>query len=71
MLFRSRSYAEVWGKDNPWLVSKPCPYDEGQTLWGHGVGMSASDAVGRANDGWNWQDILKYYYTGIDLTQRY
>lgn len=68
---RTRSYAEVWGKNNPWLVSKPAPYDEGMTLWGHGVGMSASDAVGRADAGWNWQEILKYYYTGIDITPRY
>jgi Stage II sporulation protein len=68
---RTRSYSEVWGKHNPWLVSKPAPYDEGKTLWGHGVGMSASDAVGRAESGATWQEILKYYYTGIELSQRY
>lgn len=68
---RTRSYSEVWGKHNPWLVSKPAPYDAGKTLWGHGVGMSASDAVGRAEAGAGWQEILKYYYTGIELQQRY
>jgi hypothetical protein len=69
---RTRSWTEVWGsKVHPWLVSKPAPYDAGKTLWGHGVGMSASDAVGRAAAGATWQDILKYYYTGIDLKQLY
>ena len=69
---RTRAWTEVWGgQTRPWLVSKPAPYDAGQTLWGHGVGLSASDAIGRANAGTSWQDILKYYYTGIDLKRLY
>lgn len=69
---RTRSWTEVWSsKVHPWLVSKPAPYDQGKELWGHGVGMSASDAVGRAAAGTPWQDILKYYYTGIELKQWY
>lgn len=69
---RTRSWTEVWSsKVHPWLVSKPAPYDQGKTLWGHGVGMSASDAVARADAGTSWQDILKYYYTGIELKQWY
>lgn len=69
---RTRSWTEVWSRTpHPWLVSRPAPYDQGKTLWGHGVGMSASDAVGRANDGAGWTDILKYYYTGIELKQQY
>lgn len=69
---RTRSWTEVWSSTpHPWLVSRPAPYDRGQTLWGHGVGMSASDAVGRANDGASWTDILKYYYTGIELKRQY
>lgn len=69
---RTRSWTEVWSSTpHSWLVSVPAPYDAGKTLWGHGVGMSASDAIGRAKDGASWQDILKYYYTGIDITQRY
>ncbi|HSD12000.1 MAG TPA: SpoIID/LytB domain-containing protein, partial [Patescibacteria group bacterium] len=69
---RTRSWTEVWSSTpHPWLVSRPAPHDRGQTLWGHGVGMSASDAVGRANDGASWTDILKYYYTGIELKRQY
>ncbi|MEY4744344.1 MAG: hypothetical protein RL272_289 [Candidatus Parcubacteria bacterium] len=69
---RTRSWTEVWSRTpHPWLVSKPAPYDAGKTLWGHGVGMSASDAVGRADDGGSWTEILKYYYTGIELRRQY
>lgn len=68
---RTRSWSEVWHGDRPWLVTKPTPYDVGMTLWGHGVGMSAHDAVGRANAGATWQDILQYYYSGIALKTLY
>lgn len=68
---RTRSWSEVWYGSHPWLVSVPAPYDKGKELWGHGVGMSASDAVGRANAGTNWQEILKYYYSGTTLKQLY
>ena len=35
--------------------------------YGHGVGMSQYGAQGMAKAGYNYQDILKYYYTGIDI----
>ena len=69
---RTRAWTEVWGSNHhPWLISKPAPYDQGRTLWGHGVGMSANDALGRAEAGTGWQDILKYYYTGVELKRLY
>ncbi|PIY63397.1 hypothetical protein COY93_00135 [Candidatus Uhrbacteria bacterium CG_4_10_14_0_8_um_filter_58_22] len=68
---RTRAWSEVWGGSKPWLVSVPAPYDQGKTLWGHGVGMSASDAVGRAADGASWTDILGYYYTGTAVKRIY
>ena len=69
---RTRAWTEVWGSVyHPWLISKPAPYDQGKTLWGHGVGLSASDALGRAEAGTGWMDILKYYYTGVELRQAY
>jgi hypothetical protein len=66
---RTRAWTEVWGgAAKPWLVSVPAIYDIGKTLWGHGVGMSAQDAVQRdAKDGWKWDQLLKYYYTGIEI----
>lgn len=68
---RTRAWTEVWGgAAKPWLVSVVAKYDIGKKLWGHGVGMSARDAAYRADDdGWTWDQLLKYYYTGIDLKE--
>lgn len=68
---RTRSWNEVWGGSYAWLMTVPVPQDAGKTLWGHGVGMSASGALGMANEGKNYQEILKHFYTGIDLRQIY
>lgn len=35
--------------------------------YGHGVGMSQYGAQGMAKAGYNYQDILKHYYTGIEI----
>lgn len=35
--------------------------------YGHGVGMSQYGAQGMAKEGYNYQDILKHYYTGIEI----
>ena len=70
---RTRSWGEVWygGSQYPWLVGVPVPWDQGKTLWGHGVGMSASGALAMANEGRTYDNILKYYYTGIELRRAY
>jgi stage II sporulation protein D len=39
--------------------------------WGHGVGMCQVGAYGMALDGANYEQILKTYYTGIDLKKMY
>lgn len=39
--------------------------------WGHGVGMCQVGAYGLAKQGWSAEQILKAYYTGIDLTRMY
>jgi len=69
---RTRSWTEVWGGGPyPWMVSVPVPWDAGKTLWGHGVGMSATGALGMANDGRKYDEILKYFYQGIELRRAY
>jgi hypothetical protein len=70
---RTRAWTEVWSsRAHPWLVSVPAPYDQGLSMWGHGVGMSANDAYGRAkHDGWNHEQILKYYYTNSAIQEMY
>ncbi|HYK21284.1 MAG TPA: hypothetical protein VEV42_11155, partial [Pyrinomonadaceae bacterium] len=39
--------------------------------WGHGVGMCQVGAYGLARQGWSAEQILKTYYTGIELTRIY
>lgn len=71
---RTRSWGEVWyGQSNyPWLVSVPVPDDIGKTLWGHGVGMSASGALQMdAKWGKTYDQILSHFYTGTELRRVY
>ncbi|WP_312812844.1 stage II sporulation protein D [Sedimentibacter sp.] len=37
------------------------------TGYGHGVGMSQWGAEGMADEGYNYTEILKHYYTGIEI----
>src|SRR5687767_1418000 len=39
--------------------------------WGHGVGMCQVGAYGLARQGWSSEQILKAYYSGIELTKMY
>ncbi len=70
---RTRSWQEVWyGGDKPWLQSVDVPEDKGETLWGHGVGMSAQAALEMVRDKLiNWEKVLKHFYTDINLQKIY
>src|SRR5918996_2381732 len=35
--------------------------------WGHGVGMSQYGALGLANEGATYDQILRHYYSGVEL----
>lgn len=39
--------------------------------WGHGVGMCQYGAFGLAKMGVKYDEIIKHYYTGVDLTRAY
>jgi stage II sporulation protein D len=39
--------------------------------WGHGVGLSQTGAVGMAEKGYTYDEILKHFYQGIELEKRY
>ena len=39
--------------------------------WGHGVGMCQYGAYGLAKMGVKYDEIIKHYYTGVDLTTAY
>jgi hypothetical protein len=70
---RTRSWTEVWGGAGmPWLQSVAVPQDSGQTLWGHGVGMSARGALLMVvNDKKTWDTVIKYFYQGVDILRLY
>jgi hypothetical protein len=69
----TRGWKAVWGgKDKPWLQPVSAVYDAGKKMWGHGVGMSTLDAKARVQkDGWNYSQVLTYYYTGVLLQKVY
>lgn len=68
---RTRSWSEVWRGALPYLVSVPVACDEGKSLRGHGVGMSATGAACQARQGLGWKEIMKSYYTGIDFRREW
>lgn len=35
--------------------------------YGHGVGMSQTGADSMAKQGKNWEEIVKHYYTGVEI----
>lgn len=39
--------------------------------WGHGVGMCQYGAFGLAKMGVKYDEIIKHYYTGVDVTRMY
>ncbi|MFC1787632.1 SpoIID/LytB domain-containing protein [Patescibacteria group bacterium] len=71
---RTRDWSEVWYGDVEWLKSVPTPCDKrkGRVLWGHGVGMSATEALCMAEEqGSRFDQILKYFYSGVEVNQKW
>ncbi|MDD4351649.1 MAG: SpoIID/LytB domain-containing protein [Candidatus Gracilibacteria bacterium] len=69
---RTRSAEEVWGWTNtPYLQSVPDPFCKGLELKGHGVGLSGRGATEAAKQGKNYEEILQYYYKGVELERIY
>ncbi|MFA6132090.1 MAG: SpoIID/LytB domain-containing protein [Patescibacteria group bacterium] len=68
---RTRSWNEVWGGTVAWCLTVKTPHDAGKTLWGHGVGMSASEALAMGKAGSGWDEIIKYFYTGIEIEKKW
>lgn len=70
----TRNWEDVWGGSAiAWCrsVKEPAGYTK-TTLYGHGVGLSAYGAMLLANDyAYTYDRILKYYYTGIEVTKIY
>lgn len=39
--------------------------------YGHGVGLCQCGAIGLARQGWSFEEILKHYFTGVDIKKTY
>jgi SpoIID/LytB domain protein len=35
--------------------------------WGHGIGMPQWGALGQAEEGFSWSEIIEYWYTGVGI----
>jgi hypothetical protein len=63
----TRNCEDVFIKPLPYCRSVSC--DCGQTsMLGHGVGMCQYGAMTMAQQGYNYQSILKHYYTGVETS---
>jgi len=69
----TRTWKQAWGGTNKeWLQQVRTPHDDGKSMFGHGVGISMDDAAQRARvDGWDYKEILQYYYTGVSVERVY
>lgn len=63
----TRPWSSVYNGDAPWVKVTSVPCDAGRSQFGHGVGMSASGAICMARGGDSYDDILHYFFTGIEL----
>lgn len=69
---RTRDWSEVWGGEVPWAKSVPVPHDIGKQLLGHGVGMSARGGLLMVvEDNATYDEVLKYFFQGIQIQDRY
>jgi hypothetical protein len=62
----TRDSEDVWGGYLPYCRSVPCPCGF-TSMYGHGVGMCQEGARVLANAGWDYRDILKHYYSGVEV----
>lgn len=66
---RTRSAEEAWGWENaPYLQSVPDEFCGTKKLKGHGVGLSGCGATELAKQGKTAEEIIKYYYKGVEIT---
>lgn len=81
---RTRSWKERWGSSEyPWCKSVEDPYGKNSSMstkdlenaGNHMVGLSAHGSLKLADPDekykWDWEKILKYYFTGIDISSIY
>ena len=50
-------------------VTNPTSYTFNGSGWGHSVGMSQWGAYAMAQQGFTYDQILKFYFTGIEIAE--
>ncbi len=75
VLFKNNISYSVIGKDNKIRTVEIGSANFNNNIivsgrgYGHGVGMSQYGAIEMAKQGYNYIDILKYYYSDVDITK--
>lgn len=69
--YSQEEYIIATGNNSIRVASKDQKYILQGNGLGHGTGMSQYGIKGMAEDGYNYQEILKYYYNGIELKTIY
>lgn len=64
----TRNSEDVWGGYLPYCRSVACPCGY-TSMYGHGVGMCQWGAKALAEQGKSYEEILKHYYTGIQVSR--
>lgn len=68
----TKSAESVWGwTHTPYLIGVDDSLCDGDTFLGHGVGLSGCGAHAMAQAGSTYQEILKHYYTNIEILDLY
>lgn len=67
----TRNAKTVWNWDAPFLVPVDDSMCKATQFAGHGIGMSGCGARAMAEQGKNYLQILKHYYTGVEITKIY
>ncbi len=60
-----------WRSQYPWTKDQPLPYDQGLEARGHGVGLSGNTSRKLAQMGRNYEEILHYFFDGIEVKKVY
>ncbi|MCL0084447.1 SpoIID/LytB domain-containing protein [Dehalococcoidia bacterium] len=62
------AHPNPWLEDLPYLLSVECICGQ-DSIHGHGVGMCQWGAVAMAKHGYTYEDILRHYYTGVEIVK--
>ena len=68
---RTRSAKDVWNWDAGYLLSVDDSYCTADNFLGHGVGLSGCGAHGMALQGFSYSEILKHYFSDIEIVELY